>query len=308
MTKLLGSGARILLVAVVCTISPSLCQGNDQSTGACEDYPIALYPDPDAQAQAEADLQGFAPGGSIVWHPARGTFWFVNLSVPLPQCGAQDNVYTHLFALTAAHPDLFQLDLAEWDTPPSVPCATIGQVPQLLEIERARVGSHPIAHDSMKFTVQRVNGTVALIALQAEYLPPATPSLDADLSACPNLDEELAEQAVMNSHYAYSIYRYCYYVGAGVYSPNALDSIAFNPVARWAWNEDPLTPRVLFTKSNEGRLLLNRANHTGELIQSDANCPGENGQPKIGFRLTLDSVENDLVSSTPGLNCVVCLR
>jgi hypothetical protein len=34
-----------------------------------------------------------------------------------------------------------------------------------LEIKRARVGSHPIAQDVMKFTVQRVNGVVELSAL-----------------------------------------------------------------------------------------------------------------------------------------------
>jgi hypothetical protein len=278
------------------------------TAGQCDDYPIALYPDPDAETQAETELQGFAPGADMVWHPARGTFWFVTLSVPLPQCGAQDNVFTHLYSVVNAHPDLFQVDLAEWKTPPSVPCATVGQVPQVLRIERARVGSHPIARDLMTFTVQRVNGVVALIALSGEYLPPASPGLDAELSACSNLDEEVAEQVVLNSHFAYSIFRLCYYMGGGVYSPNALDWITFNPAASWTWNEDPVAPRVLFTKSTEGQLLLNPANHTRQLTQSDANCPAENGRPRIGFRLTMDSVTADLVSYTPGLNCVVCLR
>ena len=62
-----------------------------------------------------------------------------------------------------------------------------------IEIRRAKVGSHPISHDLIRFTVQRVNGVVRLQALVGEYLPPATPWLDQSLSACPNLDQGLAK-------------------------------------------------------------------------------------------------------------------
>jgi hypothetical protein len=40
--------------------------------GDCDDYPIALFPDANAQSQAELELQSLAPGASMVWHPARG--------------------------------------------------------------------------------------------------------------------------------------------------------------------------------------------------------------------------------------------
>src|SRR5262245_51804227 len=323
MTRPLTLASRVLLAASACTWAASPCLGDDSPAAilgvhsdrsftapleGCDVYPIALYPDPNAEALAEAELQGFAPGATMIWHPARGTFWFVTLSVPLPQCVAQSDVYTQLLGLTQTFPDLFQLDPTEWNTPASYPCSNVGQVPQVLEIERARIGSHPIAHDLIKFTVQRVNGIVHLRALMGEYLPAATPWLDAELSACPNLDEELASQVVLDSGFVYSVFLACYPLGFGVYSPNALDAITFDPGASWAWQEDPVAPRVLFTKSSSGRLVLDPSNFTRELIQSDANCPTENGRPRIGFRLTFDTVTTEMVTYQPGLNCVVCLR
>jgi hypothetical protein len=307
MTKLMTIGSRAFLAAIACMLVTSPC-GAEESPGNCDDYPIALSPDPGAEARAQGDLFGFAPDASMLWHPARGTFWFVTLSVPLPQCAAQADVYTQLFALTRAHPDLFQPDLKEWKRPAPYPCGQVGAVAQVLEIQRAKVGSHPIAHDLMKFTVQRINGVVKLEALYGEYLPPAKPWLDQSLSACPNLNHAIARQVVLGSEFPYSIFDTCYWIGADTYSPNGLDTIAFVVGSSWAWQEDPTLPRVLFRKSTQGRLVVNPANHTPDLINSDANCPGENGQPNIGFRLTMDSVTNGLVVSQPGLNCIVCLR
>lgn len=322
MTKLFMLGFRMLLVASTCTCATSLCRGDDLPAaifgersdtplaaplGGCDVYPIALYPDPNAQARAEAELQNLKPGAEMIWHAARGTFWFVTLSVPLPQCVGQTDVFAQLFKLTRRNPGLFQLDLAEWTMPAKYACSRVGAGAKVLEIKRARVGSHPIAHDVMRFTVQRVNGVVELTALFGEYLPPATPSLDAKLSACPELNNQLARQVVLDSLLPYSIFDTCFYLGSGQYSPNGLDTIAFAPVARWAWHEDPIYPRVFFTKSSQGSLLLDPSNHTPDLIRSDANCPDENG-PEIGFRLTLDTVKTELVSSQPGLDCVVCLR
>jgi hypothetical protein len=274
----------------------------------CDVYPIALYPDPGAQAQAEAELQNLAPNATMIWHPARGTFWFVTLSVPLPQCGPQDEVFAQLFKLTRRYPHLFQLNLEEWAKPSEYPCSQVGQLAQVLQVQRARVGSHAISHDLMRFTVQRVNGVVTLQALFGEYLPAATLWLDAELSACPDLDEALAEQVVLGSQFAYSILFNCVYIASGSYSPNGLDTIAFGWGASWAWAEDPMFPRVLFTKSTRGRLVLDPANYTPDLIQSDANCPNPQGQPSIGFRLTMDSVTAGLAGYQPGLNCIVCLR
>lgn len=327
MTKLLTFGSRILFTAIAFVCATFVCSGDDSAAAnsgersqlkaavesnpggtRCDDYPIALEPNPNAQAQAEQELQGLAPGAPMIWHPARGTFWFVTLGVPLPQCGPQDEVFTQLFALTRAYPGLFQLDLTEWQAPASYPCANVGQVAQVLQIQRARVGSHPITQDLMRFTVQRVNGIVMLQALFGEYLPPATPLLDQSLSACPNLDNGLARQVVLDSLFSYSIFDSCFYIGSAEYSPNGLDKIAFAARATWSWDEDPTAPRVLFTKSNQGRLVLDSGNYTPELLASDANCPNEAGQPKIGFRLTFDTVMTNLVGYQPGLNCVVCLR
>src|SRR5262245_54391747 len=249
MTKLLGTGARVFLVAVVCGSIASPGLGDDQSTGDCDDYPIALYPDPDAQALAEAELQGFAPGANMVWHPARGTFWFVTLSVPLAQCGPQGDVYTQFITLAKAHPNLFQLNPKEWKRSAPFPCANVGPLAQVLEIQRARIGSHPISHDLIRFTVRRVNGAVTLQAMVGEYLPPATPWLDESLSACPNLNIALARQSVLNSQFTYSIFDACYWIGSDTYSPNGLDTIAFAVGAGWSWQEDPAVARVLFTKS-----------------------------------------------------------
>jgi hypothetical protein len=310
MTKQIRFGFRMLIVAIACTFAGSPCRGDGgtEAPGDCAAYPIALYPDPNAQARAEGDLLNFAPGATMTWHPARGTFWFVTLSVPLPQCGPQADVYTPLFALTRAHPDLFQLDLKEWKRPPPFPCGQVAGVAKVLELQRAKVGSHPISHDLMKFTVQRVNGVVRLQALFGEYLPQAAPWLDASLSACPNLNQALARQVVLDSEFTYSIFDACYYMGSDTYSPDGVEMIAFLPGASWAWQEDPTSPRVLFRKSTQGRLVLDPANYTPDLLMSDANCPGKNGQPNVGFRLTLDSVTNGVAGYQAGLNCIVCLR
>jgi hypothetical protein len=244
----------------------------------------------------------------MTWHPARGTFWFVILSVPLPQCGAQVDAYAELLKLTRLHPDLFQLNLEEWARPGKHLCSQVGEVATVLELRRARVGSHPIAHDWMRFTVQRVNGVVQLQALSGEYLPPTAPWLDQVLSACPNLNQALGKQVVLGSEFTYSIFDACNYIGSDTYLPNELDTIAFNGGASWAWQEDPAFPRVLFTKTTQGTLALDAANYTPDLIQSNANCPRPDGQPNIGFRLTMDSVTATLAGYQPGLKCVVCLR
>lgn len=288
---------------------PKFAAPHDSAGGKtrCDDYPIALEPDPNAQAQAEGELQSLAPDAAMIWHSARGTFWFVTLSVPLLQCGGQDEVFGQLFGLTRAYPHLFQLNLEEWELPAAYACAQVGEVAQVLEIKRARVGSHPIAHDLMRFTVQRVNGVVELRALFGEYLPPVTRLFDMKLSACRDLDDELAHQVVLDSLFPYSIFDTCFYIESGEYSPNRLDTIGFDAEAHWAWHEDPISPKVFFTRSSYGELLLDSRNHTPELIQSDANCPDVNG-PEIGFRLTFDTVKTQLVASQPGLDCVVCLR
>jgi len=326
MTELLTLGSRILFTASACACATFACSGDDspaasfgersqgQSTASlggrarCDDYPIALEPDPRAQVRAEEELQNLAPGAAMIWHPARGTFWFVTLGVQLPQCGAQDELFAQLFELTRAYPHLFQLNLAEWESPPIYPCVQVGEVAQVLAIQRARVGSHPISHDLMKFTVQRVNDVVELRALFGEYLPPAKPWFDMKLSACRDLDNELARQVVLDSPLSYSIFNSCFYVGSDAYPPNGLDTIEFDAGASWVWAEDPMSPRTLFTKSSQGRLLLDSRNHTWELVHSDGNCPDENGQPEIGFRLTFDTVKTELVAYQPGLDCVVCLR
>jgi len=322
MTKRVGLGSRTLAATSAFMVAASLCYGSDSrpmsrerdddrpfatAGGDCDDYPIALYPDANAQSQAELELQSLAPGASMVWHPARGTFWFVTLSVPLPQCGAGADVFAQLFGLTAAYPALFQLDLEEWESPASYPCSQVGALPQVLEIKRARVGSHPIAQDVMKFTVQRVNGVVELSALYGEYLPPAPPWLDMALSACPDLNQQQARRVVQGTGFTYSVYRSCVYMGYGVYVPDGLDTITFSTTGDWAWEEDPILARVLFTKSTQGTLVLDPSNYTRKLIQSDANCPDENG-PNIGFQLLFDSVKTALISYQPGIKCIVCLR
>src|SRR5262245_13415033 len=305
MTNLFDLGRAMACAAVACASAPLPCWGGSRAAGSCEEYPVVLYPDPDAHAKAEAELQGFAPGATMIWHPARGTFWFVTLSVPLPQCGSQADVYAQLLALATAHPDLFQFNLKEWKRPAPYACADVGPLAQVLEVHRARVGSHPISHDLIRFTVQRVNSVVTLQALLGDYLPACTPSLDETLSACPDLDADVARQVVKNSEFDYMILNACNWVGSGTYLPNDLDTIAFSIGANWAWQEDSMLPRVSFTKSTLGRLVVDPANYTPELINSDANCPGDNG-PSIGFRVTMDSVTNELAGYLPGLNCVVC--
>jgi hypothetical protein len=79
-------------------------------------------------------------------------------------------------------------------------------------------------------------------------------------------------------------------MGYGVYVPDGLDTITFSTTATGPWEggSHPCSC-PLYKEYARGTLVLDPSNYTRKLIQSDANCPDENG-PNIGFELLFDSV------------------
>lgn len=130
----------------------------------------------------------------------------------------------------------------------------------------------------------------------------ASPSCHRSVS-CPTIDPRTAEASARAEKHAFRVFDRCVPIRDLAYSPLADDAFELG-ASHVDWDD---ATSVAFSHHVDGALRIARANHTTELIQSDANCPYL-GVNRIGFALRFDAVSSKLAESKAGIDCVVCLR
>ena len=85
----------------------------DVDAATCES-PVAFTPDANAKTKAVAALAALSPTATLDWSDTRGTLTSISGLVVSPACTGSDDVYDKFFEYLEAHPDLFQIDRADW--------------------------------------------------------------------------------------------------------------------------------------------------------------------------------------------------
>src|SRR5262245_38676331 len=117
MSTSLGSG--VVLAAVALTA----CRDARAAVVTCQEYPIPLRPADGALLAARSELAAMSPGAALDWNANTGTLRAVSqFAFPLDSCTDGHDVNEEVAGVLAAHPALFQIDLAEWQTLPPFDC------------------------------------------------------------------------------------------------------------------------------------------------------------------------------------------
>jgi hypothetical protein len=212
----------------------------------------------------------------------------------------------HAWDLVEAHPSLFQIDRDEWNPASFVPCSVVQDSNQIITVARTTVGGHPVTADTFAFILRRIGGVVHLRAVVGNYLPISTPDLTDAMDPCPDLNQAAAQATVLTTALPFTTFQLCQWSGFGSYDVAGDDTIAFETEATWNWYDDPPNQQVMLVKHWSGRVIVNPNNYAPELMSSDAYCPDSTDGDDMGFRLSFDAVTGELLSSEPGLECIVC--
>lgn len=280
--------------------------GGDASGGGgaepvCKEYPVS-WTFPDTQPAALADLQSLTEGATMEWSAQHGTLQLVtNMSVPL-DCST--DVWTGLFSIVAAHPDLFQIDRAEWADEPPFPCSAVPNT-QIVNTNRLSLAGDEVRKDVFAFFVAPDGGGgVNLTGVSGFYLPHLEPG---DLPSCANAPDAELEATVRSQSFAFSTFDLCAPTGSGTYTPAEGDVVTLDEIY-WEWDDAEVG--VLARKSRRGTLVIDPSHYTDEMLASNLNCPDPDdpsGDGRIlGFSLTFDAVTGELLDASPGIGCIVC--
>ena len=294
-----GAIATLALVA-------ALAVGRDATAApSCTQYPIAWQPASSSQATAQSELASIAPGAHMTWNANTGTLTgALPLALPLSGCTDGQDVSAQVFGALAAHPDLFQLDLTEWNTPEPYDCKYLGD-DEIMNIGRRRLAGHPVAGDVFAYSLKRIDGTVHLTAVNGTYLPVIGAAVGDTMAACNSLTASAAQATARSTRLSVAVFSQCRRTGTTSYTPHANDSFRFAPDATWTWSEGD--GQTLLTGERTLRITADPANYTPELMASAARCPTPDGDGfTVGFDVTFDVQTGAIINVKPGLDCVVC--
>jgi len=273
----------------------------------CEQYPIPRQPADGARAAAQAELASLSPGATMTWNVDTGTLTSIwQLALPLPGCTDGHDVGAQVSAALAAHPPLFQLALAEWQAPAPFDCKFLGEQ-TTITLGRRLLAGRPVAKDVFVYSLDRIDGVAQLTTVNGTYLPPLDAAIGKTMAACNSLTEAAATAAARHTPLQATVFSRCAPMGTVFYTPKSNDVFQVSPDEEWTWADDP--GQVLLTGQRTLRVIVDPANHTPDLLSSDANCPAPGGAGDdfvIGFDITFDVHTGEILHVKPGLDCIVC--
>ena len=239
------------------------------------------------------------------WDGNTGTLTAVSqLSIPLNNCTAGQDANAQVASVLAAHPALFQIELAEWGSLEPYDCqyvddATIG-------VPRRHLAGRPVARDLFTYWLRRVNGVVQLSAVNGVYLPVLGAAIGNSMDACNTLTQSAATTRVRHTQLTAGVYSQCNRTGSVSYTPQSNDTFSFAPEPTWTWQEG--SGQVELTGQRTLRVIVNPASYNSALLSSDARCPAADdpSQFTIGFDIVFDIHTGAILSVKPGLDCTVC--
>ena len=295
----------ILAAAVTVTVTVAAGRNAKAATASCPQYPIPWQPASGAQSAAQSELTAMSPGATMSWNGNTGTLTSISqLALPLDGCTDGQDVGAQVAGVLAAHPALFQIDLAEWGSLEPYDCRYVND--DTLTMPRQRLAGWPVARDIFTYWLRRVNGVVQLSAVNGFYLPVLDSATGNTMSACNTLTQSAATTQALAAHLTAGVYSQCNRTGTVTYTPRSSDTIGFASDPTWTWSEG--SGQVQLTGQRTLRVILDPANYNSALLSSDARCPaaGDPSQFTIGFDLVFDIHTGELLSVKPGIDCTVC--
>jgi hypothetical protein len=292
------------LLALSAAVGLAACREAGADTASCSQYPILRQPSAGAQSAAQSELAAMSPGASMSWNGNTGTLTSVSqLSIPLDSCSDGQDANAQVRGVLAAHPALFQIDQAEWQSLEPYDCKYVDDA--TLTMPRWQLAGWPVARDIFAYWLRRVNGVVQLAAVNGAYLPVLDSATGQSMSACNTLTQSAATTAVRATPLTASVYSQCNRTGTVTYTPRANDTIGFVSDPTWTWQEG--SGQVELTGQRTVRVIVNPANYNSQLLSSNARCPsGDADQFTVGFDIVLDVHTGAVLSVKPGIDCVVC--
>jgi hypothetical protein len=241
----------------------------------------------------------------MTWNANTGTLTAVSqLAVRLDGCTDGQDVNAQVAGVLAAHPALFQIDLAEWQSLAPYDCRYVSG--DTLTMGRQRLAGWPVAKDIFAYWLRRVNGSVELSAVNGVYLPVVDRATGDSMSACNTLTQSAATTRALSTQLSAGVYSQCNRTGTVTYTPQSNDTIGFASDPTWTWEEG--SGHVQLTGQRTLRVLVDPANYNSDLLASDARCPvgDDPSQFTVGFDIVFDVHTGAILSVRPGIDCIVC--
>ena len=272
----------------------------------CE-APLSWIADTATEGPAAAAVAALSATAMPTWNDARGTFESIyQINVPL-SCPDGAQIWTSIIPLVDAHPEIFQIDRAEWYPPTDFPCTAVSTTNDFARLDRRDFGPGTVAHDFVSFAIRRLpSGDIELRAFIGNYLPVVPADVADEMARCGGLSVARARETVMRETFSYSTFSTCIPTGSGTYTAGPLDVLTLEP-PRWSWTERLDGTGVELTSEQPGVLVIDPSYVTPQMEASDLNCPNEAGDARVyGYRLLFDATTGALLSAQPGVGCIVC--
>ncbi|MFT3706578.1 MAG: hypothetical protein QM817_02820 [Archangium sp.] len=238
------------------------------------------------------------PGATVTVSASRGTIALLSgfeLQLRCTPGRAIDSVIIESFA---ALPDVFRIDASEWAGEGTVSCAQVSDG-AYVTLTRQRAGSAVLSDQTaVVHVVKSLGGRVSVNMVVGWYLPPAG-ELEKAMSNAVSVEDKSLLETIQNTSLPYTTFDRCVMTGSGKWQVASGDEVSLDK-PRWAKNED--ATGTTMWQQRVATIVIAPGNVKPELIQSDAYCP-----PRVGWRVTADSLKGQVVGSAPGLGCVVCL-
>lgn len=275
------------------------------------DSPVQVTADATAKSRAVTALGTLSPDATLEWSDVRGTLRSISGLTVTPDCSdPSTNVYDKLFDYLEASPDLFQIDRTEWKPDGADTCSAIGGF-QLLVIRRQKLGPYELHNDVFSAAADVADGHVIFRNFSGTYVPKPSTELLAKLGECTDLPDETLFAAIRKEPFAYQVYAQapapmCTVETSAKYTALVNDDVRFDAPSELLWEE---TTGLSYHRQRSAVVLLPAANQTSDLIRSSANCPDDDGNPRIGWVRTVDVANGNVLADhdTPDPFCSVCL-
>jgi hypothetical protein len=275
--------------------------------------PFALPVDPQAKSKAQAELAALSPAATFEWSETRQTLSFATgLGVELPGCTGDADSYAKLFDFLEAHGDLFQIDRADWRVGPALECSEViaGSFNNTLVIRRIKYGPLALVNDVFHADLDLVEGRVVIKNLGGTYIPRADAATLDKLQSCAEKSNAELEPVLRAAPFAYANFDpppapICSLGAPGSYTAVAADTLTISPDFEVLWDDADV---VTIYKVKRATLLVAPAGITPELERSDANCPDDDFNPRVGWIRFFDPVSGKILGDkvNPIEGCVVC--
>jgi hypothetical protein len=164
---------------------------------------------------------------------------------------------------------------------------------------RQRAGSSPVGDQTAVIRLRRSLGGRVSVSLVVGYYLPSAPQLEQAMASAVGVEDKVLLSAVEATSLPYTTFDRCMWTGSGKWQVAAGDEVSLDK-PRWVRVQD--ATGTTMSQQRVATVLIADANVKPELLQSDAYCP-----PRVGWRVTLDSLKGEVRDLAAGVGCIVCL-